>query len=731
MSIFDASMEPMVEMFLYETSTLLEQLDEILLQSEQNHTMTTDNINEIFRIMHTIKGSAAMMGLSAFSKVAHRVEDMFFIVREAPDKIEGPIGRAIFDILFQSSDYFKTEVEAIQSDIESYTPTDSTELVQTITAIIPQLNGEKPVQPPPLVPVQPMLKETDEAQPTQAIQAVDEASETPADPVQQAETVKAAAVCSRGLHKIRVFFEDDCQMENIRAFMLIMQLKEYCEEITSVPPNPESDAACSSEIIDNGLLLYIQTTLPIENIYSVIESSVNIKSYEYEGCGGDIQAQVTIAAVAEHQGVTVKPQELKQPEEKQSKVADLPKVAENPGKSSQTASGGKQSMISVNQTKLNQLMDIMGEIVIAESMVANSPELKNLTLDNFNKSTRQLRKLTDQLQDIVMSIRMVPLTGVFQKMNLLVRDMNRKLGKDVTLKTFGGETEIDKTINDVLADPFMHMIRNAMDHAIESPDERAKKGKPQTGTITLGAQNIGGEIVIIIADDGCGLDSAKLLAKAKKNGLLTKPESEYTEKEAFQLIMMPGFSTNEVVTEFSGRGGGMDVVRQNIEKVNGSISVESQKGVGTTFTIKIPLTLAIVDGMEVSVSDSVYVIPITSIRQTFKLGESITVLHDTEGGEMIMLRGTCFPVIRLHKLYNCENAKTELSEGIFVLIENDKKAACLFVDELMGEQQVVVKPFPAFLSKYNIKRKGLAGCTIMGDGSISLILDASNLLSNF
>ena len=323
------------------------------------------------------------------------------------------------------------------------------------------------------------------------------------------------------------------------------------------------------------------------------------------------------------------------------------------------------------------------------------------------------------------------LTGVFQKMNLIVRDMNRKLGKEVVLKTFGGETEIDKTINAVLADPVMHMIRNAMDHAIETPEERAAQGKPEQGAITLGAQNIGGEIVITIADDGRGLDRDKLLAKAKSNGLLTKPEADYTDKEAFHLIMMPGFSTNEVVTEYSGRGVGMDVVRQNIEKVNGSISVESQKGAGTTFTIKIPLTLAIVDGMEVAVSDGIYIIPITSIRQTFKLGDGIQILKDTEGSEMVMLRGICFPVIRLHQIYNAENAKTDLKDGIFILIENDRKSACLFADELLGEQQVVVKPFPAFLSKYSIKGNGLAGCTIMGDGSISLILDANNLLNNF
>ncbi len=715
MSVFDASMVPMVDMFLYETTTLLEQLDEILLQSEQSQEMTTEDINEIFRIMHTIKGSAAMMGLSAFSKVAHRVEDMFFVVREDPDIMKGILSRPIFDILFQSSDFFKAEVEGIQGDIEDYAPSNPVELIETITGIMPQLHGEAPVQAAPAVPVEPVLKEAPAAQPQpQAPKAPEKAEKS------------APAAASGGAYKIRVFFEDGCQMENIRAFMLITQLKGYCEDITSVPPNPETNSDYAAEIIKNGLLLNIKTSLPIENIYSVIESSVNIKSYENVSGQGASPSAVVTAAAAEH--------------ERAAAFLDIAGAGEAQGrdnasgeahKTAASAGAGKQSMISVNQTKLNQLMDIMGEIVIAESMVANSPELKNLQLDNFSKSTRQLRKLTDQLQDIVMSIRMVQLTGVFQKMNLIVRDMNRKLGKEVVLKTFGGETEIDKTINDVLADPFMHMIRNAMDHAIETPEERAAQGKPEQGAITLGAQNIGGEIVITIADDGRGLDRDKLLAKAKSNGLLTKPEADYTDKEAFHLIMMPGFSTNEVVTEYSGLGVGMDVVRQNIEKVHGSISVESQKGAGTTFTIKIPLTLAIVDGMEVAVSDGIYIIPITSIRQTFKLGDGIQILKDTEGSEIVMLRGICFPVIRLHQIYNAENAKTDLKDGIFILIENDRKSACLFADELLGEQQVVVKPFPAFLSKYSIKGNGLAGCTIMGDGSISLILDANNLLNNF
>ncbi len=221
------------------------------------------------------------------------------------------------------------------------------------------------------------------------------------------------------------------------------------------------------------------------------------------------------------------------------------------------------------------------------------------------------------------------------------------------------------------------------------------------------------------------------MKKARANGLLTKPESEYTDKEIFGFIMLPGFSTNKEVTEFSGRGVGMDVVRQNLEKVGGTLSIDSKRGEGTTFTIKIPLTLAIVDGMELAVGSSVFTLPITSIKQSFKLSDGGQLVTDTDGSEMIMLRGQCYPLIRLHQIFGIDTQVTELTDGIIMQIENSEKVACIFADELLGEQQVVVKPFPKFLSKYEIKQMGISGCTILGDGSISLILDANNLLNSY
>ena len=681
----DPSMEPMLDVFIYETTTLLDQLDEILLDAEKSKSFSEDNINEIFRIMHTIKGSAAMMDLNGISTLAHSVEDVFFIIREDPARMAS-ISEAIFDLVFQASDFLKDEVECVQNTHEANK--DPSAIIAELEKMAAIMKGEAPA---PTAAGVPAASAAAEAAPAAQAPAAEQAGE----------------IC-----RIRIFFYDDCQMENIRAFMLVSQLKDLCADLTTIPANPENDASCCTEIIKNGFEMIFKPLVPMSEIFQVIESSVNVKNYTVLHDEPEPQSPAP-AAAAKPAAAPAKPAVSASSAPKPSDA--LPKT--------------KQSLVSVNQAKLDQLMDLVGELVTTESMVVSNPDLKGLRLDNFNKSTRELHKLTDELQDVVMSIRMVPLSGVFQKMNRIVRDMSKKLDKQVELVTEGGDTEVDKTINEAIGDPFMHMIRNSMDHGIEPIEERRAKGKPDIGRITMIAKNIGSEIVITIADDGAGLNPEVLLRKARENGLLTKPESEYTEKEIFGLIMLPGFSTNKEVTEFSGRGVGMDVVRKNIEKVGGTLSIDSERDKGTTFIIKIPLTLAIVDGMELEIGSTIYTLPIASITQSFKIYDNSQILHNTDGTEMIMLRGECFPLIRLHRLFDVETQITELGDGIVILIENGTSAACLFADKLLGEQQVVVKPFPTFLNKYAIKQIGLSGCTILGDGSISLILDANALLN--
>lgn len=289
----------------------------------------------------------------------------------------------------------------------------------------------------------------------------------------------------------------------------------------------------------------------------------------------------------------------------------------------------------------------------------------------------------------------------------------------------GEDTEVDKNIIENISDPLMHLIRNSIDHGLETPEERRNKGKSETGKVVLEARNAGGEVIISVRDDGKGLDKSKIYEKAYSNKLTNKSESELSEKEIFSFIYQPGFSMKENITEFSGRGVGMDVVSKNIEKIGGIVETESKKDVGTTINLKIPLTLAIMDGMIVTVGYSSYIIPTIAIKESFKPKEN-EVITDPEGNEIILIRGKCYPVIRLHRKFGTQTNITSMPEGIIIMVEDENVSACLFADVLVGEQQVVVKPLPNYLKKVN----GLAGCTLLGDGSISLIIDIAALASN-
>jgi len=308
-----------------------------------------------------------------------------------------------------------------------------------------------------------------------------------------------------------------------------------------------------------------------------------------------------------------------------------------------------------------------------------------------------------------------------------VRDVSKKVGKEVELILIGEETEVDKNIIDTLSDPLMHLIRNAVDHGIEAPDFRVKNGKPSSGKITLEARNAGGDVIILISDDGQGLDRGALIRKATEKGLRSKPEHEITDREAYNLIFAPGFSTNTEVTEFSGRGVGMDVVRRNIDKVGGNISLESKPGEGMTIQIRIPLTLAIIDGMKLRVGNLVFIVPMLSIQESFKPNDG-DVFLDPDGSEMIMIRGECYPVLRLYRIFDIMPDYETLDDGILIMITTDTTTFCLFVDELIGEQQAVIKPLPEYIQKHNIGMHGIGGCAVLGDGSISLIIDINSLV---
>ena len=364
----------------------------------------------------------------------------------------------------------------------------------------------------------------------------------------------------------------------------------------------------------------------------------------------------------------------------------------------------------------------MGELVVAQSMVVENPEVRGIESAPFVRQLRQLRRITSDLQSTAMSMRMVPVRGAFQKMSRLVRDLAAGAGKQVQLLLEGEETELDRNMVEKLGDPLVHMIRNSVDHGIEPPDERIARGKPAQGTIRLSAAHQRGGIVIRLSDDGKGLDPERIRAKAVERGLI-RGDADMDASEIVSLIFLPGFSTAEAVTDLSGRGVGMDVVRSNIEGLSGKIEVQSVPGEGTTFTILLPLTLAIIDGMLVGVGDDRYIIPTLSIRESFRPHPGM--VSTIQGrGEVVSVRGRQTPLLRLGRYLGRPARATSLEDAIIVVVESGEAARGLVVDELLGKQEVVIKSLGQTFRHQNL----LAGSAVLGDGSVGLILDVDTLV---
>ncbi len=698
------SSNDILDMYIYETNSLLEQLETIVLDAEKENTFSQDNVNEIFRIMHTIKGSSAMMEFDTLATVSHRIEDMFFVIREGTMSVVKDADRpALFDVMLHAVDYFREEMEKVEAEEPLNKDVDS--FLANINSLIAKIKGEEP----------------EEAPAPKAAPAAPQPA--PAESAPAAAPAAAQAAPGTGNpdfpYELRVFFDDGCGMENLRAYMLITSIQSFCAEADFLyePASVESDASTSEQIIDNGFLLMFKNAADRERAIPVIREAGSVHSYQ------------------PHDYVPAPPQEEEPEEEPAPQAAAAAPKPAAPAKPAPTAPAAannqqhqKESLISVGLSKLDQLSAIVGEIVITEAMVTASPDLKGLHLDAFSKSARQLRKLTDELQDVSMSLRMIPVSNTFQKMNRIVRDMSKKLNKQVKLTLIGENTEVDKTIVDSIGDPIMHMVRNSMDHGIEeNPEDRVAAGKDPVGEIVLSAEDTGSEVIIQIKDDGAGVNDEAVLKKAIKNGIAS-PDVEYSHKEILNFLMAPGFSTNQQVTEFSGRGVGMDVVKSGVESLGGTVSITSEQGKGMITTMRIPLTMAIMDGMEVSVGNSIFTIPINNIRSTMKIS-SADILHDSIDGEMVKVMDGYYPVVRAKDFYNLPSGTDEIEEGILMWLESGDCSYCLFVDELLGEQQIVVKPLPAYVNSFDIKNYGITGCSILGDGNISIILDAGGLFA--
>ena len=702
----------MMDVFLYESEQMLEQLENIALECEKSKVMSDANVNEIFRIMHTIKGSSGVMMFTDITTCSHTLEDVFYYIRESkPDNI--PLDELV-GLMLEVDDFIKNELEKIKSGHKA--DGNSETLVKELKEFLDRLKND--------------IKKSGEELPPENVYV--EPEQFYIAPMMTADSK---------FYLITIYYRSDTEMANIRAYTAVYSLKEIAEDIKFEPEDIITDESTSDLIIQNGFLIALQAQADENEILRLIDGS-GVDNIEIRECTpdefltmGKQQDAEPSAEVKKEENITINldaPAESEKPV-KVSEIVDKMETHQKeqpaPAQAAPTPQAAKhavQSFISVNVTKMDELMDLIGELVIAQAVVTQNPDLKvpGLDLTNFSKASAQLSKITSELQDVVMALRMMPLRNTFQKMNRIVYDVSRKLGKDIDLVIIGEDTEVDKNIIEHISDPIMHLVRNAVDHGIEDRSERASTSKPERGKIILEAKNEGGKVWITVKDDGKGLNRDRILEKAKKNGLLNgRNEKELTDKEIYNFITLPGFSTKEQVTEYSGRGVGMDVVVQNIQQVGGSLEIDSTEGYGSTMTIKIPLTLAIIDGITVEVGTNSYVFSTADVQEFVRIDKSQMIV-EPEGSESIMLRGDCYPLIRLKQLFHLDSGCDDVEDGIIAILEYEGKKTAVLVDKLNGEQEIVVKPMPSYIKKI----KGISGCTQLGDGSISLILDTGSLI---
>lgn len=720
--------ESMLDAYIYETQQLLESLENTLLAGEREQRLDLDQINEVFRIMHTIKGSSAMMEFEGLSVLAHKLEDLFALLRDGKDP--GAAWPGLFDLLFDAVSFFNGEMAKL---LDKQRPDgDSIPLQGKVEDLVRRIASGEAAGAPEEAPEETPPPE-EAAAPEEPKEALERAFEYVEGPV----------------YRARVFFDKESQMENLRAFGIIQDLENVKGLRFCAVPEDLFGNGAAEKIRDEGFTLYIQAREP-EQFRDILDKALFVRAVAVEELPDD-SAEIP-AALREGMPALKTPETAPAPEAPSEPAAGKAEKAENAASNGVSAVGSgngsgngngngeggqvnnlaafesisKQNFISVNVNKLDSLLNIVGEIVTAQSMVINNADFGDRPHESFDLAAQQLHSLINELQDIVMSIRMIPMSTLFQKMRRLVRDMSRRFGKHIDLEIIGEETEVDKNVIDYLSDPLLHIIRNSVDHGIETPQERRRQGKPEHGKITLEAKMTGSDVVVTVSDDGKGLDREKILQKAREKGLLTKPESEMTDREIYNLIFLPGFSTKDEVTEYSGRGVGMDVVRKNIAYIGGAVTVDSVPGRGTTHVIRIPLTLTIVDGMKFNVGKMNFIVPTVNVLSAIKPAPE-DIFKDPEGNEMMMILGKVYPLLRLSAYFNIQDAVTDIAEGMVMHLSSDERDFCVFFDHLDGEYQVVVKKLPGYLEKCSSSLAGIGGCAILGDGSINLIIDVNSL----
>ena len=691
--MFDS--DEFISIFLSEANEIVEGLENDLVLLEDNKS-DEDLLNKIFRSAHTLKSSAGTVGFTTMSELNHVAENLLEKVRSG--KLD--VTPQMITVLLEFLDTVKL---MLQNIVDGVGEADGVTNIESLKAKIKAIAEGNDIN-------------------TVSVEKKEEAPKTEEKPKEESK-----ASSSNNMFHIEMIFKPSIFDNGIDPLMFLNDLKAIGTvsnlkiDISNVPAisDLEDPYACYTQFS-----LDIETASTIEQVQNIFlfvidDNDINITEKVEEKVEETKAAEEKVEEKAEEKA------EEKHEEDKKEEAHD-DKAKENKAAPASKPTGTKvqaPSTVRVDIRKLDSLMNLIGELVIAQSRIMQLTQ--NLDIDNgLKEAVSSMDRTSRQIQEEVMNIRMMPIGPIFTQFHRYVRDLNLELNKEVKLVLKGETTEIDKNMLEQLSEPLKHIIRNSMDHGIEkTKEERIARGKPEFGTITMSAAHQEGHVVIEVSDDGNGLNKEKIFNKAVEKGLLSK-DGNYSDAEIYRTIFSPGLSTAEKVTDISGRGVGMDVVRANVEKMKGKIEIKSAEGVGSTFIIKLPLTLAIIEGITFAIGEQIYVMPLISIIEQIKI-KSDQVKPFEGKGEMIKIRDEYLPLIRLHKVFEIDTQVNEIDDGIVVVVEAGYRKCAIFVDELLDQQQVVIKSLDSAFSKH----AGIAGGTILGDGRIALIIDIQGLVN--
>lgn len=685
--MFDS--DEFISIFLSEANEIVEGLENDLVLLEDNKS-DEDLLNKIFRSAHTLKSSAGTVGFTTMSELNHVAENLLEKVRSG--KLD--VTPQMITVLLEFLDTVKL---MLQNIVDGVGEADGVTNIESLKAKIKAIAEGNDIS-------------------TVSVEKKEEAPKTEEKPKEESKESS-----SNNMFHIEMIFKPSIFDNGIDPLMFLNDLKAI-GTISNLKIDISNLPAISD--LEDPYACYTQFSLDVETS-STLEQVQNIFLFVID------DNDINITEKVEEKEEEAKPVEEKVEEKPEEKHEEEKKEEVHDDKANKVAPAAKPtgtkvqapSTVRVDIRKLDSLMNLIGELVIAQSRIMQLTQ--NLDIDNgLKEAVSSMDRTSRQIQEEVMNIRMMPIGPIFTQFHRYVRDLNLELNKEVKLVLKGETTEIDKNMLEQLSDPLKHIIRNSMDHGIEkTKEERIARGKPEYGTITMSAAHQEGHVVIEVSDDGNGLNKEKIFNKAVEKGLLSK-DGNYSDAEIYRTIFSPGLSTAEKVTDISGRGVGMDVVRANVEKMKGKIEIKSAEGVGSTFIIKLPLTLAIIEGITFAIGEQIYVMPLISIIEQIKI-KSDQVKPFEGKGEMIKIRDEYLPLIRLHKVFEIDTQVNEIDDGIVVVVEAGYRKCAIFVDELLDQQQVVIKSLDSAFSKH----AGIAGGTILGDGRIALIIDIQGLVN--